>query len=78
MNYGRRIKNIEKAVEEIRMKDGGFRVVVKKVDETEEECLKRHGLDKDFPGLTVVIVKFRSRAPSTYASGLETENTGTD
>jgi hypothetical protein len=61
MKYDRTIRKIEKAVEEIRFAMGGIRYVFKEPDETNEECLARHGLERIEHGITVYICKWSEK-----------------
>jgi hypothetical protein len=54
-----RVKKLEEAWDKKHPVDQ-FRCVFRNPDETSEQCLKRHGLEKDFPGLTVYIFKWAS------------------
>ena len=59
MRYKRRIRRMEKAIEDIQKNSGvGVRVVLKKLHEDEEQCLDRQGHERNFGGLTVFINKF--------------------
>ena len=60
MNFKNRIDKLGKAIGEIRLAKDGFRCVFRNPEETSEQCLARHGLEKDFPGLTVHIFKWAS------------------
>ena len=63
MKFATRIKKLEKAVDEIRMQQGGLRCVFIEPGESEQECLMRHGLDKNFNGITVYIFKWAETGP---------------
>jgi len=55
MKYDSRIKKLEKSIDEIKGFSAGLRYVFKNPDESTQECLARHGLEGDLPGLTVFI-----------------------
>ena len=80
MKYDRTIKKIEKAVDEIRAIKGSFRYVFMEPDETKEQCLLRHGLEGDHPGLTICFIKWVSGegrlpiSPEQQTAGHEKEN----
>jgi hypothetical protein len=63
MKYDSRLKKLEKSIDEIKGFSTGFRYVFRNPDETEEQCLERHGLDGDFPGITVYIFKWGTGEP---------------
>ena len=63
MRYKGRVDRLSKAIDEVAGTGDGFRYIWKTPSETEEECLHRHGLDADFPGLTVYIVRWSEGEP---------------
>ena len=57
MKFASRIKKLEKAVEEIRVRKG-FRCVIVKPGETKAQALTRAGIKEDACDLLVLILKF--------------------
>ena len=58
MKYMNELKRLQKEVREIQDAAGGIRYIFKEPNESESECLKRYGLEKDMPGITVIITKW--------------------
>jgi hypothetical protein len=58
MKYDRKIKRIEKTIEEMTGGGNEFRLVFMEPNQTKEEAMAAAGIQEDAPGLTVIICRW--------------------